>query len=170
MPDTNDIDALLRYLDGGASPWWGDSVRALVAQRDAFAKRVEVGERQLRLANIDQFNTEADANDRDRELRERRDEATAWRPIETAPRGSGLDGPHRRDAVGYVDPPALLLASRDGVVEVGSYDWYYHPGYGNGGSLGQSPWRDHYEGREIPEVTHWMPLPQPPREKEGGGA
>ena len=98
-----------------------------------------------------------------------RDEAAAWQPIETAPRGSGLDGPHRRDAVGYVDPPALLLACRDGV-QVGSYDWYYHPGYGNGGSLGQSPWRDHYEGREISEVTHWMPLPQPPREKEGGGA
>ena len=106
----------------------------------------------------------------EREALKQRDEATAWRPIETAPRGSGPDGPDRRDAVGYVDPPALLLASRDSVVEVGSYDWYYHPGYGNGGSLGQSPWRDHYEGREIPEVTHWMPLPQPPSEKEGGGA
>ena len=103
-------------------------------------------------------------------MQKQRDEALVWRPIETAPRGSGLDGPDRRDAVGYVNPPALLLASRDGVVEVGAYDWYYHPGYGNGGSLGQSPWRDYYEGREIPEVTHWMPLPQPPREKEGGGA
>jgi hypothetical protein len=101
-------------------------------------------------------------------MQKQRDEALVWRPIETAPRGSGLDGPHRRDEVGYVNPPALLLASRDGVVEVGSYDWYYHRGYGNGGSLGQSPWRDHYEGREIPEVTHWMPLPKPPRDARKG--
>lgn len=37
---------------------------ALVAERDALRE-------QLRLANIDQFNTEAEANERDRDLRER---------------------------------------------------------------------------------------------------
>ncbi len=146
MPETDDIDALFQVLAHvRGTEHHRAALTALVAERDSL--RAELAA-----------------------MREQRDEAHVWRPIETAPRGSGLDGPHRRDAVGYVDPPALLLASRDGVVEVGSYDWYYHPGYGNGGSLGQSPWRDHYEGREIPEVTHWMPLPQPPREKEGGGA
>ena len=153
------IDALLRDLGYAASighlPWRHAALVALVAERDALKKRVA----EL-VSNADELAA----------IREQRDEALVWRPIETAPRGSGLDGPDRRDAVGYVDPPALLLASRDGVVEVGAYDWYYHPGYGNGGSLGESPWRDHYEGREIPKVTHWMPLPQPPREKEGGGA
>jgi hypothetical protein len=46
---TNDIDALLRYLDGGASPWWADSVRALVAERNALRQRVEEQEADLRL-------------------------------------------------------------------------------------------------------------------------
>ena len=41
-----------------------DRLTALVAERDGLRE-------QLRLANIDQFNTEAEANDRDRELRER---------------------------------------------------------------------------------------------------
>lgn len=45
MPDLtndndNDIDALLRFLDGGASPWWADSVRALLAERNALKRRV----------------------------------------------------------------------------------------------------------------------------------
>lgn len=68
---TNDIDALLRYLKSGHTPhWYDDSKRwravltALVAERNALRE-------QLRLANIDQFNTEAEANDRDRDLRER---------------------------------------------------------------------------------------------------
>jgi hypothetical protein len=49
--DENDIDVLLRYLDGGASPWWADSVRALVAERNALRE-------QLRLCSI---NAVADA-------------------------------------------------------------------------------------------------------------
>ena len=72
MPDhTNDIDALLDYLASHPFAGYHRALTALVAERDALKKRVEVGERQLRLANIDQFNAEAEAADRDRELRER---------------------------------------------------------------------------------------------------
>jgi hypothetical protein len=78
MPDnTNDIDALLDYLAAVSIPEAGRYYRtltALVAERDALRE-------QLRLANIDQFNTEAEANDRDRELRERL--------IESALQGAG---------------------------------------------------------------------------------
>ena len=90
---TNDIDALLRVLDPqrfAGTTNLADLTRhyvaltALVAERDALLKRVEVGERQLRLANIDQFNTEAEANDRDRELRERDDALTKWMDQVTA--------------------------------------------------------------------------------------
>jgi hypothetical protein len=90
MPDhTNDIAELLDNLDGGYWPEKHAALIALVAERDALKQRVAeleshnsvsvrllLAERdalreQLRLANIDQFNTEAEANDRDRELRER---------------------------------------------------------------------------------------------------
>ena len=65
MPDnTNDIDALLSLLERGGWERYRATAAALVAERDALRE-------QLRLANIDQCNTEAEANDRDRDLRER---------------------------------------------------------------------------------------------------
>lgn len=30
----------------------------------------------------------------------------------------------------------------------------------------QDHWRDTYKGREFANVTHWMPLPEPPKEEE----
>ena len=84
---TNDIDALLAYLAAHSRFGFHSPLIALVAERDALKRRVEeleshnsvavrllLAERdglreQLRLANIDQFNTEAESNDR--ELRER---------------------------------------------------------------------------------------------------
>jgi hypothetical protein len=83
-----------------------------------------------------------------------------WLPIETAPRGSGEDGPGQTTHPDYIAPPKLLLATAEGIV-VGYYDWYYHPGYGAGAEPGESVWRDHDGGRTY-EVTHWMPLPPPP--------
>jgi hypothetical protein len=84
---TNDIDALLTLTKFGGEPYHA-TAKALVAERNALKQRVAELERfnstavriiserdglreQLRLCNIDQFNTEAEANDRDRELRER---------------------------------------------------------------------------------------------------
>ena len=62
------IDSLWIMLSAAGYPPDGmkpiaDALTALVAERDGLRE-------QLRLANIDQFNTEAEANDRDRELRE----------------------------------------------------------------------------------------------------
>ena len=78
--NNNDIDALLEHLRSGAYrqqiPFgnpdpsrWAVALTALIAERDALKRRLEVGERQLRLANIDQFKQPP--ADRDRELRER---------------------------------------------------------------------------------------------------
>jgi len=84
-----------------------------------------------------------------------------WKPINTASRGSGPDGPDMTTAPGYVRPPRLLLYTAEGIA-TGYYDWYYHPGYGGGGDLGESPWRQVFSGEQLYEVTHWMELPQEP--------
>ena len=68
-----DINALLFLLSDQHSGY-SAALRMLVAERDGLRE-------QLRLANIDQFNTEAETNDRDRELRERL--------IESALQGAG---------------------------------------------------------------------------------
>lgn len=83
-----------------------------------------------------------------------------WQPIETAPRGSGENGPNDTRHPDYVEPPKLLLWTEEGPV-VGYYDWYYHEGYGNGTELGVSAWRDH-NGERTYGATHWMPLPEAP--------
>jgi hypothetical protein len=83
-----------------------------------------------------------------------------WQPIETAPRGSGMDGPLYVTDRGYVNPPKVLLATSEGIV-VGYYDWYYHEGYGMGAEPGVSAWRDH-TGEQAYSPTHWMPLPDTP--------
>ena len=83
-----------------------------------------------------------------------------WQPIDTAPRGSGEDGPHNVKDPGYMEPPKLLLWTQEGPV-VGYYDWYYHPGYGRGAEPGISAWRS-TEGGNAYGPTHWMPLPPPP--------
>lgn len=83
-----------------------------------------------------------------------------WRPIETAPRGSGEDGPGNVTHPDYIAPPTILLATQEGLV-VGYYDWYYHEGYGHGAEPGVSAWRTS-DGGQAYEPTHWQPLPQPP--------
>lgn len=88
----------------------------------------------------------------------------AWQPIETAPRGSGEDGPGDTRHPDYVQPPQLLLWTQEGPV-VGYYDWYYHPGYGNGAEPGESTWRDHDGGRTY-GASHWMPLPAAPQKDQ----
>jgi len=76
--------------------------------------------------------------------------------INTAPRGSGDSGPSRVDHQDYVSPPRLLLLV-SGEVEVGSYDWYYHEGYGMGSNERDTAWV--HSGNDI-EPTHWMELPK----------
>lgn len=83
-----------------------------------------------------------------------------WQPIETAPRGSGLDGPSNTRHPDYVKPPRLLLFSREGIT-VGNYDWYYHDGYSQGAIPGVPAWQSE-AGESIYGVTHWMPLPPEP--------
>ena len=90
--------------------------------------------------------------------------AGGWQPIETAPRGSGIDGPDSVTHPDYVDPPKLLLWTQDGPL-VGYYDWYYHPGYGRGADPDESVWRDH-NGERTYGASHWQPLPAPPAQKE----
>lgn len=84
-----------------------------------------------------------------------------WQPIETAPRGSGEDGPNDVTHPNYVAPPALLLKHADGIA-VGYYEWYYHPGYGRGASPNEPVWRSLPSYSGMYDVTHWMPLPNPP--------
>ena len=83
-----------------------------------------------------------------------------WQPIETAPRGSGDEGPIDVRHPDYVQPPKVLLWTQEGPM-VGYYDWYYHAGYGNGAEIGVSAWRDH-TGEQTYGATHWMPLPEAP--------
>ena len=85
----------------------------------------------------------------------------AWLPIETAPCGSGKDGPGDTRHADYVPPPKLLLSTAEGMI-VGYYDWYYHEGYGRGAEPGVSAWRG-TDGAQTYGVTHWMPLPAPPQ-------
>lgn len=85
-----------------------------------------------------------------------------WMPIDTAPKGSGPDGPSMTTHPDYIEPPKILLATAEGIV-VGYYDWYYHEGYGRGAEPGVSAWRDH-DGAQTYGATHWMPLPNHPQE------
>ncbi len=84
-----------------------------------------------------------------------------WQPIETAPRGSGEDGPSNVRHPDYIPPPSLLIACREGIA-VGYYDWYYHEGFGRGAEPGLPAWREIISGEPIYGATHWMPLPEPP--------
>ena len=88
----------------------------------------------------------------------------AWQPIETAPRGSGEDGPEMVNDPDYVAPPQLLLMTPDGMT-VGAYDWYYHAGYGRGAEPGVPAWRQSLSSEPIYDATHWMPLPAAPKEQ-----
>lgn len=84
-----------------------------------------------------------------------------WQPIETAPRGSGENGPNNVTHPDYVPSPNLLLKHADGIA-VGYYEWYYHLGYGRGASPDEPVWRSRPDYSGLYEVTHWMPLPAPP--------
>ena len=96
-----------------------------------------------------------------------RDEATAWRPIETAPMNGTvvmLYG-HGRVTVGS------WVAEHD--IMVNEYDRSTGDYLGShlSGETLPAYWQSHDGGfTEEHPPTHWMPLPQPPREKEGGGA
>lgn len=88
-----------------------------------------------------------------------------WQAIETAPRGSGKDGPQMTTHPDYVAPPELLLKHADGIA-VGCYEWYYHPGYGRGADINEPVWRSCPDYSGLYEVTHWMPLPAAPSPQE----
>ena len=101
------------------------------------------------------------------DAQKQRDEATPWQPIETAP----MNG-------------TVVMLYRDGRVTVGSWvaehdimvgEYHHSTGEYLGSHLSGETlpayWQSHDGGfTEEEHPTHWMPLPQPPREKEGGGA
>jgi len=95
------------------------------------------------------------------------EQAPGWMPIETAPRGSGEDGPRSVKDPGYVEPPHLLLFTSEGIV-VGYYDWYYHEGYGRGAEPGVSAWLT-TEGTQAYNPTYWQPLPAAPSQEQAKG-
>ena len=83
-----------------------------------------------------------------------------WQPIETAPKGSGENGPRNVRDPAYVEPPILLIWSEEGPV-VGYYDWYYHPGYGCGAEPNEPAWRSHPEGGRIYGAKLWTTITPP---------
>jgi hypothetical protein len=85
-----------------------------------------------------------------------------WASIETAPKGSGKDGPWDVRHPEYVKAPHLLLWTSDGAA-IGYYDWYYHKGFGRGAHLRESAWCDS-NGEEI-QPSHWMSIPDGPETK-----
>ena len=112
--DTNDIDSLLRILSERKTNGcyfdqrYHAALTALVAERDNLRQIVAIGERQLRLANLHQRNTEAEANDRD--LRERL-VCAALNGILSEQRGL-LNHEYALRAIGLAD--ATLAAMRKG--------------------------------------------------------
>lgn len=77
-----------------------------------------------------------------------------WQPIETAPK----DGTWVLACVPDSDP--FYVKTRGGYsLAPEAIHWaIYHPN-----SRGKAEWRDQY-GISRPHVTHWMPLPAPPKE------
>ena len=62
---------------------------------------------------------------------ERLREATAWRPIETAPKGNGDQCELVTDPE-YIEPPKILMLFESGDQCVVRWDWYYaEGGYGH---------------------------------------
>lgn len=142
--------------------WWddeGSAMRPLPNEdTEQFARRMtEIAWSNgafKRLADVDLLRAELAA------MRQQRDEATAWRPIETAPMDS-----------------TVVMLYGDGRVTCGSWIAEQditvsdHVGCYPSGETTPAYWQSHDGGfTEEHPPTHWMPLPQPPREKEGGGA
>ena len=131
----------------------------------AFWRRPDIDRLRAELvATKDELATNADEL---AAMQKQRDEATAWRPIETAP----MDGTvvmlygHGRVTVGS------WVAEHD--IMVNEYDRSTGDYLGShlSGETLPAYWQSHDGGfTEEHPPTHWMPLPQPPREKEGGGA
>jgi len=71
-----------------------------------------------------------------------------WQPIETAPK----DG---RRVLVWIDDPKLL---RDGYPICFARLWFYDDGSLGGGAEG-------FNGKW--DITHWMPLPEPPKDEKG---
>ena len=94
------------------------------------------------------------------EMQKQRDEAAAWRPIGTAPMNGMvvmLYGDGRVTCGSWISERDIMVSDHSGCYPSGETT----PAY----------WQSHDGGfTEKHPPTHWMPLPQPPREKEGGAA
>jgi hypothetical protein len=90
-----------------------------------------------------------------------------WQPIETAPNGSGVDGPQDVRDPRYIAPPRILLLFADGSVSVGYWDWFYAEGGRGYEGDGHLAWIEPVSGEQLTrhysKPTHWMPLPEPPK-------
>jgi Protein of unknown function (DUF551) len=121
------------------------------AKQSLLATQGQLGTSQMMLGNLH------------RQMDQLEPAREGWQPIETAPKGSGQDGPELVTDPDYVAPQKLLLYTAEGM-EVGYYDWYYHEGYGHGAEPGVSAWQT--SAGQAYSPTHWMPLPAAPTPKE----
>lgn len=86
-----------------------------------------------------------------------------WQPIDTAPKGGGAVSTLDPN---WVEPPYILLLFSDGKVAVCYWDWYYAEGRRGFNEI--SAWIEPISGEQIAlnydEPTHWMPIPDAPKE------
>jgi hypothetical protein len=144
---------------------WEQKAATWLATPEAAARLqgyLELGQRAAKAQNdSDALRAELAAASR------QHSEATAWRPIDTAP----MNG-------------TRVMLYGDGRVTMGSWiterevmaSTYHHTtgaylGCFPNGDIEPAYWESHDGGfTEEHPPTHWMPLPQPPRNAEGGGA
>lgn len=85
---------------------------------------------------------------------------SAWSPMESAPKGSGLEVEFVTDPA-HIEAPKILLLFARGGISVGYWDWYYAPG-GNGYEGGLA-WIEPVSGERL-DMYHdapvgWQKLP-----------
>jgi hypothetical protein len=196
---TNDIDALLRDLFFNAScghkPWRHAALTALIAERDGLREQLAAAqalnkaweqkaatwlatpEAAARLQSYRDLGQQAAQaqNESDAlraELAAMRD-ATAWIPcFERLPEpGQPVLVAIGKSVLRAMHAPHFTLSEDDwGEFEPhADYDEVTDRTYWPEGWY-ESDQHEERQFRLEREPTHWMPLPQPPREKEGGGA
>jgi hypothetical protein len=86
---------------------------------------------------------------------------SAWKPIDTAPKGHFVESVHDP---AWVEPPEILLLFERGEVRVGRWDWYYAEGGAGAAESKGHGWTEPTSGEILAlhydPPTHWMPLPE----------
>ena len=87
---------------------------------------------------------------------------TDWQPIETAPKGGGVE---MVTDPAWVEPPTILLYFGNGNISMSKWDWAYAEGgsYCNDGVAWLEPLSGEFPHEHFGRLpTHWMPLPPRP--------